>query len=83
MYQLSSTEKSEREVQHRFTGTKLTHHNLKIFNRPYLEKVFSNVQKEMHRPQDDQMLDLEVAVFNMKKILVGGDESSNSSRLGS
>ena len=61
--QRSSTEKSGRKVQNRLTETRLTHHILKIFNRPYLEKVFSNVQKKMNRPEDDQILDLKVSVL--------------------
>ena len=60
--QRSSTEKSGRDVQNRLTETRLTHQNLQIVNRPYLEKVFSNVQKKMNRPEDDQMLDLKVSV---------------------
>ena len=56
----STTKKSYREVQDRLTGTRLTHHSPKICNRPYLENVFSNVQKKTKRPEDDQMLDLKV-----------------------
>ena len=61
--QRSSNETSRREVQHRPTESRLTHLNPKMFNRPYLEKVFLNVQKKADHPEDDHMLDLEVNVL--------------------
>ena len=63
MSQRTRTEKSGREIQSRLTETRLIHHNLKFNNRRYLERVFSNVQKKMNRPEDDQMLDLEINVL--------------------
>ena len=77
--QRSSTKKSCREEQNRLTETKLTHHNLQIFNRPYLEKVFANVRQKLSRPQDDQMLDLNVNVLTWG-LFVSDNGSCNSPR---
>ena len=60
----SRIEKSMTNMQIRLTEARLTHHNSEINNTPYLERVFSNVQHEMNRPEDDQMLDLKVNVIS-------------------
>ena len=43
----------------RLSETRLTHHNVQIFNVNHLEKVFSNVRQKPSRPEGMKMLDVE------------------------
>ena len=54
--QRSSIEKLLRKKQNRLTETKLTHHNFEILT-PH---TFRKSSQKLSRPEEDQMLDLEV-----------------------
>ena len=56
--QRSDIVKSIAKKHNRLTETRLTHHNVEIFTRPYLEKVFANDPQKLSRQEEDRMLDL-------------------------
>ena len=62
--QRSSIRKPGREVQNQDKEVKLNHHNLEISNIRCTENVFANVRQELNRPEDDQIVFMDISKFS-------------------